>query len=162
MGTAAEQIGMSDTPDYDDRFRLLYLTHGEDLRAYCRRRLGPQDAEDALGEVFAVAWRRFDKMPEGDEARLWLYGVARNVVRNAMRTKRHRMRLSGRLIATGELPVSNPDDSLVTRSEHQDVHAALATLNPNDQELLRLHAWEELSREEIANVLGISVAAVDM
>lgn len=153
---------MSATPNYDDRFRLLYLNHGEDLRAYCRRRLGREDAEDALAEVFAVAWRRFDKIPEGQEARLWLYGVARNVVRNATRTTRRTMRLSSRLTASSEAPRSGPAESLVTRSEHEDVKAALTTLKPSDQELLRLHAWEELSRNEIARVLGISVAAVDM
>ena len=153
---------MSESPDYDDRFRLLYLNHGEDLKAYCRRRLGREDAEDALAEVFAVAWRRFDKMPEGQGARLWLYGVARNVVRNATRTTRRRTRLSNRLTAAGEAPRSGPADSLIARSEHEDVMAALTTLKPSDQELLRLRAWEELSRNEIAQVLGISVAAVDM
>lgn len=162
MGAAAERTEMSDTPDYDDRFRHLYVTHGDDLRAYCRRRLGREEAEDALAEVFAVAWRRFEKMPEGQEARLWLYGVARNVCRNATRAYRRRMRLSGRLMASGDTPQSTPDESLVTRSEHEDVLAALTTLKPSDQELLRLHAWEELSRKEIAQVLGISVAAADM
>lgn len=153
---------MSATPDYDDRFRLLYLNHGGDLRAYCRRRLEREDAEDALAEVFAVAWRRFDKIPEGREARLWLYGVARNVVRNATRTARRRTRLSNRLTASSEPPGSGPAESLVIRSEHEDVMTALSTLKPSDQEVLRLHAWEELSRDEIAHVLGITVAAADM
>jgi RNA polymerase sigma-70 factor (ECF subfamily) len=162
MGTAAERKEMNATPDYDGRFRLLYLNHGEDLRAYCLRRLGREDAEDALAEVFAVAWRRFAEMPEGQEARLWLYGVARNVVRNATRTTRRTARLSSRLITSSEAPRSGPAESLVIRSEHEDVNAALSKLKPSDQELLRLHAWEELSRIEIAQVLGISVAAVDM
>lgn len=153
---------MSDTPDHDDRFRHLYMTHGDDLRVYCQRRLGRQDAEDALAEVFAVAWRRFDKMPEGQDARLWLYGVARNVCRNATRASRRKLRLSNRLAGSGQSAQSGPDESLVTRSDHEDVLAALATLKASDQELLRLHAWEELSRKEIAQVFGISVAAADM
>ena len=152
---------MSDSPDFNDRFRRLYLTHGDDLRAYCQRRLGRDDAEDALAEVFAVAWRRFDKLPDGQEARLWLYGVARNVIRNATRTSRRKIRLAGRLMS-GEVPQTGPDESLLIRSEHEDVLAALATLRPSDQELLRLHSWEELSRKEIAQMLGISVPAVDM
>lgn len=153
---------MSDSPDFDDRFRHLYLTHGDDLRAYCQRRLGRDDAEDALAEIFATAWRRFEEMPQGQEARLWLYGVARNVVRNSMRATRRKTRLSNRLTANREPSLPEPGDSLVTRSEHDDVVAALATLRPSDQELLRLHAWEELSRSEIAQVLDISVPAVDM
>ncbi|MDF2806481.1 MAG: polymerase subunit sigma-24 [Cellulosimicrobium sp.] len=44
--------------------------------------------------------------------------------------------------------------------EVSDVERALARLGPDDQELLRLVAWEELARDEIALVLGISRAAV--
>lgn len=32
-----------------------------------------------------VAWRRLAEVPDGDESLLWLYGVARNVVRNHRR-----------------------------------------------------------------------------
>jgi RNA polymerase sigma-70 factor (ECF subfamily) len=41
-----------------------------------------------------------------------------------------------------------------------DVERAVARLSDDDQELLRLVAWEELGREEIALVLGISRTAV--
>lgn len=163
MGTVAtDWTGMYLTPEYDERFRVLYETHGDDLRAYCTRRLGPDEAEDALSEVFAVVWRRLDEVPSGGEARLWLYGVGRNVVRNATRSSRRRLRLASRLIGRWDPAVSGPADALLTRSEHEEVLAALATLRPHDQELLRLHAWEELSREEIAQVLGVSIGAVDM
>jgi RNA polymerase sigma-70 factor (ECF subfamily) len=163
MGTAAaDWTGMSATHQGDDRLGFLYRTHGEDLRAYCRRRLEREEAEDALAEVFAIAWRRLEKVPPGHEARLWLYGVARNVIRNSTRSTRRRLRLTTRLIGSTNPPTPGPAESMVTRSEHQDVLAALDTLRPSDQELLRLHAWEELSREEIAQVLGISTPAVDM
>jgi DNA-directed RNA polymerase specialized sigma24 family protein len=33
-----------------------------------------------VAETFAIAWRRVDAIPAGDQARLWLYGVARNVL----------------------------------------------------------------------------------
>jgi len=163
MGTAAaDWMGMSATPGNDDRFRLLYETHVDDLGAYCRRRLGADEAEDALADVFAVAWRRREDVPLGHEARLWLYGVARNVVRNSQRKARRRRRLNARLIGSSDPPESGPAETLITMSEHEDVLVALVGLKPSDQELLRLRAWEELSRDDIARVLGISVAAVDM
>ena len=64
------------------------------MREYCSRRLGVQEANDAAAEVFLVAWRKIDQVPIGADARMWLYGVARNVVRNASRSARRRERLA--------------------------------------------------------------------
>lgn len=162
MGTAADRMGMRATLEQDDRFRLLYETHVHDLRSYCLRRLRRDEADDAVAEVFAVAWRRLHEVPPGPDARLWLYGVARNVVRNSMRSARRQVRLNLRLVGTGEPARSGPADAMMAMSEHEEIRAALATMKPSDQELLRLRAWEELSREDISQVLGISIAAVDM
>ena len=43
-------------------------------------RSGFTDAEDAAADVFAVAWRRIEDMPEGDAKKAWLFGVAHRVV----------------------------------------------------------------------------------
>lgn len=160
--TSRPGVRMRSTSEGDDRLRTLYESHGPDLRAYCQRRLGPEEAEDALSEVFATAWRRISSIPSGNEARLWLYGVARNVVRNANRSSRRRLQLSVRLIGNRNLPPSGPADSVVIQSEHEEVLAALSALRSGDQEILRLVAWEEMTRVDIARLLGISVPAVDM
>ncbi|MGH8915049.1 MAG: RNA polymerase sigma factor, partial [Acidimicrobiia bacterium] len=83
-------------------------------------------------------------------------------VRNQTRSSRRRLRLGMRLAGNGDPGDPEPAETTVTRSEHEDVVTALLTLRESDQELLRLRAWEELSRHEIARLLGISVAAVDM
>ena len=159
---ATDRTDMSPQLGHDERFRLLYESHLDDLKAYCLRRLGRDEAEDALAEIFSVAWRKLEKVPAGNEARLWLYGVARNVVRNSMRSARRRARLGNRVSGFIYPPRPGPAETTMTRSEHADVLVALGKLRPGDQELLRLHAWEELSRSEIARVLDISIAAVDM
>lgn len=146
----------------DERLRNLYESHGPDLRAYCQRRLGREESEDALAEVFATAWRRISSIPSGDEGRLWLYGVARNVIRNVNRSARRRLRLSVKLVGNTDPPPTGPAESAVIRSEHEDVLAALSTLRSSDQEILRLVAWENMSRVEIARILAVSVPAVDM
>jgi RNA polymerase sigma-70 factor (ECF subfamily) len=159
---AADRTDMTPQMGHDERFRQLYESQLDDLKVYCLRRLGRDEAEDALAEIFAVAWRKLEKVPAGNEARLWLYGVARNVVRNSMRSARRRARLGNRVSGISDPPRPGPAETTITRSEHADVLVALSKLRPGDQELLRLHAWEELSRSEIARVLDISIAAVDM
>jgi RNA polymerase sigma factor (sigma-70 family) len=121
-----------------------------------RRVRDAQDAADVVAEVFLVAWRRLDDVPAGDGGRLWLYAVARHALANQQRSERRRMRLAERL--RRELPA-------VVRSmpppepEVGAVRAALGRLEPEDQEILRLAGWEELTPGEIATVLGISPVA---
>ena len=67
-------------PSQDTQFQQMYLTHRDAIWAYCVRRVHRDDVEDAVAEVFIVAWRKHDKAPDGDEMLPWLYGVARNIV----------------------------------------------------------------------------------
>ncbi|MEV7908225.1 RNA polymerase sigma factor, partial [Streptomyces anulatus] len=68
------------------RFETVYReTYGQ-ITAYAARRCdSPQDAADVVAETFTVAWRRMDELPSGEEATLWLYGVARRVLANHRR-----------------------------------------------------------------------------
>jgi RNA polymerase sigma-70 factor (ECF subfamily) len=139
------------------RFDPLFEAHYTDIYRYCVRRLGRSDAEDATADVFAVAWRRIEEMPEGELARAWLYGVAYRVVGNQYRGRRRRSRLFARL-AESRTEGSNEEDP---EGEHGDLLAALGQLSQTDQELLRLSSWDALTRAEIAHVLGIKENAVD-
>ena len=138
------------------RFERLYADHGRAVLAYAVRRTSdPQDAADALAETFVVAWRRLDEVPSAT-ARLWLYGVARHVLANQRRSERRRERLAERL--RQELP-SALQDLPATGNEPLPIRLALERLGAEDQEILRLAGWEELSPQEIASVLGISQVA---
>lgn len=139
------------------RFERLYAEHGRAVLAYAvRRATDVEDAADVVADTFLVAWRRLDDVPAGEAARLWLYGVARNVLANQQRSEHRRQRLGERLRA--ELPAAL-EDAPLPASQTGAVRAALAQLGPEDQEILRLAGWEELSPGEIAIVLGISQIA---
>jgi len=79
------------------RFDRLFDDHYRAVYRYCVRRVGIADAEDATADVFAVAWRRLDEMPEDASTRAWLYGVAYRVVGNQYRTRLRNLRLIARL-----------------------------------------------------------------
>ena len=132
------------------------------MREYCSRRLNVNEANDATAEVFLVAWRKIDRLPPPDEQLAWLYGVARNVVRNMERSRRRQVRLGAKLSATRRAVASSPEQQTVRRSEDQLVVEAMNTLKPDDRELLRLRTWEEMSRAELAAVFGITPEAIDM
>lgn len=152
---------MTAAPSTDERFRNLYAAHHKELHAYCLRRLPVEDANEAASEIFLVAWRRFEDVPKGDEALLWLYGVARNVVRNWQRSGRRQLRLVAKSGATLGTEVEGPEVHVVRNEEHQEVSEAIDTLRELDQEVVRLKIWEGLSNEAVGQVLGISDRAVE-
>ena len=121
-----------------------------------RRAADAQDAADVVADTFLVAWRRLDDVPPAGAARLWLYGVARHVLANQQRSERRRERLAERL--RHELPGAL-EGVPPPASQTGAVRAALAGLGLEDQEILRLCGWEELTPGEIATVLGISQVA---
>jgi RNA polymerase sigma-70 factor (ECF subfamily) len=129
--------------------------------AYCYRRLPRDDVPDAVAEVFLVAWRKIDRAPDDGEALLWLYGVARNVVRNFNRSARRRVRLANRLASVRQPYSASPEIQVIQSAENRELLAAVDRLKPLEQELLRLRTWEELSLGEIASIAGLSVRSVE-
>lgn len=152
---------MGSTVDSEERFHLLFARHHHEIQAYCARRLPLQDANEAAADVFAVAWRRIDEVPDGDESLPWLYGVARNIVRNHKRGAVRRLRLVAKAGSMVDPPVDSPETIALRQEDVVEVTAALAAMRDDDQELLRLKTWEQLANKDIAAILGISVQAVE-
>jgi RNA polymerase sigma-70 factor (ECF subfamily) len=141
-------------------FRALFDEHHKPLRAYVARRVpNPTDVEDIVIEIFAVLWRRRHELPTGSsDKRMWLYGVARNTVANHRRGSARSDRLQRRVAALAcRSPVPADADDLADASVALE---ALACLSENDQELIRLALWEELTHAQIAQVIQTSTPNV--
>ncbi|MBN6056195.1 sigma-70 family RNA polymerase sigma factor [Nonomuraea sp. RK-328] len=140
------------------RFEAVYKETYSRITAYAARRCGsPQDAADVVADTFTVAWRRVDELPEGEQAMLWLYGVARKVLANRRRTGRYRQERNTELDAeVADLYGRRPDGGV----ELDAIARAFRDLPGDDRELLSLVAWEGLDREQIAAVLGLTRNAV--
>lgn len=140
--------------DRKQRFEVIYVANYADILSYVRRRTDShEDAADTLAETFATAWRRLDDIPEGRDARLWLFGVARRVLANGRRAESRRSELVERLghqLALWAAESAEPGDHL------RGMQEAFAWLSPGDREILALAGWEGLSSDEIATVLGCS------
>ena len=115
-------------------------------------------AVDSLRPITQQLWRRLDDVPEGDEALPWTYAVARNSLANAQRGLRRQGRLAQRITV-----VDPPAEAVPEDPEPDDrVAAAIARMRPDDAELLRLWAWEQLGPAEIATVLDLTPNAVSI
>ena len=145
----------------EPRFDALYRAHAEAIRRYCLRRLGPDDAGDAAADVFTVVWRRLESCPRDNEALLWIYGIARNVVANRRRGARRSAQLTHRAAAGATNPSSTPEHIVVRRSEYEELDEALAKLPSRYREVLILAEWDGLDRKTIAQLEGVSRSAID-
>jgi RNA polymerase sigma factor (sigma-70 family) len=151
---------MNPTAD-EARFRDTFDRHQRAVMTYFVRRIPEAaDACDATEEVFLVAWRRLNSMPEGDATLPWLYGVARKVLANHRRGRLRFARLRNKIAAQPTWPVRDPASQAVLSVQEEQMLAALQTLVEKDREVLLLTYWEQLSHEDIGRVLGCSTEAV--
>jgi RNA polymerase sigma-70 factor, ECF subfamily len=80
MHANAESISLDD----------LLEQHRTELTAFCRRMLGPSEAEDAVQESFLRAWRSFDRFEGRSSLRFWLYRIAANVCVDMLEARKRR------------------------------------------------------------------------
>jgi RNA polymerase sigma-70 factor (ECF subfamily) len=143
----------------EPRFARLFNETRGDLLAYAlRRAASPEDAADVLAETFLIAWQKLDSLPPGDEARLWLFGVARNLLRQGASRERALDTVVQRL--GNEIRDAVSTFAHVQHKGSPRLRAGLKALPERQQEVLLLTAWEGLSPREIAAVTGTPVNLV--
>ena len=137
------------------RFHAVVDRHFDAVAAFLARRVGPDAAQDLAQEVFVTAFRkrrRFDA--RYDSARPWLLGIANHAVAKHRRDERRQLELLERAARHPE-PAFKPLDGL-----SPELYVGLTTLARRDRDALLLHAWGELSYEEIAQALDVPLGTV--
>ena len=133
----------------------------------------PQDAEEVTQDAFIRAHRGLEKF-RGDSAfSTWLYQIATNLARNRYwywwRRKRDKSISFDQPIGDdstttlGEVfaaDVETPGDAAVTQELIDRIAVGMEKLNPKHREILILRNVKNLSYEEIAGILRISVGTV--
>jgi len=129
----------------------LFADNARAVRAYALRRVDPVTADDVVGDVFVVAFRRLEVIPEPPLP--WLLATARKIIANQRRADSRRNALNSEL---------QPLQAGIWHEDHGDDHAllaGLARLADRDREAILLVAWEQLDAASAAAVLGCSRAA---
>jgi RNA polymerase sigma-70 factor (ECF subfamily) len=153
-GGRQDAVAIVAAADFENAFRA----HFAPVYRFISRRVGADLAEDLAAEVFATAYRRRDSyQPSRGSLRAWLYGIAANMVRGHWRDEQQLLELDARMGAPGPAATfaDAADDRVIAAALAPQIAGALAALNPDQRDVL-LHAWAELSHEEIAAALGIA------
>lgn len=156
---------MTDEP----QFEAFMLAYQDMVYSTAIRLLGREaEAEDVAQEVFLKAYERFQEIRHSPTVGGWLKTVTRNLCLNHLTRYRARWRFFSDLASEDSEQefldrVAAPDrrdEEMTAASQRQVLEAALQKLPPTQRVPLVLYHFEDLSYEEIAAQLKVSLAKV--
>ena len=127
------------------------------------------EACDVVQEVFLKVFRKIDSFRGDSSLKTWIYRIAVNEAHNHGRWNgRHRRQevgLEGEQDSKGyrdilPAPGDSPFDYVLDRERHRLVEAALVELSPSFRSAVVLRDVEDLSYEEIAEILDVPLGTV--
>ena len=138
-----------------DAFVEVVRRHEVAVHGFLARRAGPAVAADLLGEVWVRAFAgRGGYDPAYPDARPWLFGIARNVLRSHWRASRAAEHPAGT-----DHPAEDPWDDVIDRLDgpvrSRALLSAVRALPSAERDVLLLVAWEQLTPAQAATALGV-------
>jgi RNA polymerase sigma factor (sigma-70 family) len=143
----------------DRGFERLYRRHAHDVYRYAFAVLRNQaDAEDVTQTTFLNAYRALERGEEPQAPQNWLISIAHNVCRQRFRQQSRRVQEVGLDLDVADGLVAAEDDDAPTP---EDITRALGHLAFNQRAALVMRELEGRSYAEIAELLGLTVSAVE-
>lgn len=139
-----------------EQLAALYDAHGAALYGYLLVLLGsPEEAEDALQELFAKLLSKGRKLARLRNAEAYLFRAARNEAFSRLRRRNVRERGQDVLNETARLLDAIPGDE-VSPEEVERVNSAIQQLPPEQREVIVLKFFHGMTFNEIGKVAGTS------
>lgn len=152
-----------------DAFEQLLLEHQKNVYNLCYRMAGnPDDAMDLSQETFLRAWRCLDQYQFASAFSTWLYRLCSNICIDFLRRRRRQQTVPLTFEdADGEeqtyaVPDAQPlpEEQVELELTRETLAAAMAQLLPEHRAVLQLRVVNEMSYEQIADVLDIQIGTV--
>ena len=153
----------------NDEFDTLTSPFRGALLAHCYRMLGSiDDAEDAVQETLVRAWRSRATFTEAVSFHAWLYRIATNACLDAIERRKRTIGSTGRL-EVQPIPADLIDEPAASPEARYDAResislaflTALQVLSPRQRGVLILRDVLGWRAQEVADLLGLSVAAAN-
>jgi RNA polymerase sigma-70 factor, ECF subfamily len=148
-------------------FEALIERHQTLVAGTVARMLGSNsDVEDIAQQVFIRVWKSASRYVARAKFTTWLLKITRNLVFNEMRRAKRHPHVPVQIDPEAEeLPLrdemtATPDATLLQEELQSKIDSAIAQLPDTQRMALVLRRYQELSYEEIAEVLELSVPAV--
>jgi RNA polymerase sigma-70 factor (ECF subfamily) len=145
-----------------DLFSIIVENYQKPVFNLCYRMLGdPYEAEDAAQEAFIRALKNIKRYDTNRPFSTWLLSIAAHYCIDQLRKRR------AKIISIEENPdiyiqdfSPGPELLTIMNEDQNRIWKILDTLSPIDRAAVILRYWNELSYEEIAQSLSLTVSAV--
>jgi RNA polymerase sigma-70 factor (ECF subfamily) len=161
VGAPDPQLVAATVAGHREAFDVIVERYQRQIYSLCFRFVRThEDASDLTQDVFIRAYRSLPRFKQESSLGTWLYRIGINVCLNRVSASSAK----DRSVPLGDTHPTSPDDSpadaLLRDERAAEVRAAIARLPKKQRATLVLRAYQELSHEQIAAVLGSSVGAV--
>ena len=145
----------------EEAFHLIFNRYGRPVLSFIYNFVGNRElAEELAQETFVRAYRNLGGLKDDLRLSTWLFGIARNVVRESARQARKDERKVGldepesmNLESKGVLP----EGAMLDRELNEEIQKALLALDEDKRTVFSLKIFHEKSYEEISEITGHSV-----
>lgn len=158
-----EQIAQSVQRGDADLFGELIERYEQKLKRYARKFLSqPDDIEDLVQDVFIKSYTHIQSFDPEQRFSSWIYRIAHNVFVNELRRKGRRgYELFDIDVFLPQLSAQETADRATLANElYDEMNELLFELSPKYREIIILFYYQELSYEEIGEVLKIPKTTV--
>jgi RNA polymerase sigma-70 factor (ECF subfamily) len=152
----------SDDAKQDD-FAQLFEEFSAPIYNYVLRMVADADrAADITQDTFIKAYRKLDTVNDATSRRSWLYRIATNTAIDEMRRRRNVRPMGADAPAFANRPDNRPGPEAQVMSATLDerIQRALMGLRPNHRQCLLLSDLEDMSAQQIGEVMNLSYGAV--
>ena len=145
-----------------DAFRLIFERYSRPVISFTYDMVGDRAlAEELTQETFVRAYRAIHTMRAETKLSTWLFGIARNVAREALRARgrsAHHVDLSDKSVMdlSDDKPV--PVEGVLSKELNELIRRSLAALDEDKRLVFTLKVLHQCSYEEIAGITGFSLA----
>jgi RNA polymerase sigma-70 factor, ECF subfamily len=146
-------------------FQEIHDSFRPRIRRYLARLAGEYEAEDLTQEVFLKISQKLGTFRGESQLATWIYRIATNTALDRLRTPGFRQSACGSdlNVEDAEPDAGEPasvDEALIREEMNECIRGLIDRLPPDYRAVVALSELQELSNQEIADVLGVSLDAV--
>ena len=147
-----------------ESFKRLMRSYGPSLHYFAGSIVeNQQEAEEIVADVFIKIWQQRGSHPAPDNTKLYLLKAVKNTALNYLKSKGRRAAHEAVWeVQVNNLHARNPADILISKEELRSIQAIINSLPPRCRQIFVLVKDEGLSYQEVAQLLDISKATVNV
>lgn len=144
-----------------DAFAILYRCYQPVLLHILQPFRDIEDPEEVIQDIFYKLWSKKEIVAGLQSFKGYLYRMAKNRILDIKKAKEALLRHETGYATIQPQQTTHTEEALIYKELHQYAVEAIQQLPPKQQDIFTLSILRELSREEVATLLGISLSVVD-